>query len=41
MRASRGEVKIHEILENNGVNFQEEYEFSGLRAPSGRPLRPF
>ena len=39
MKASRGEVKIHEILEREGVNFQEEYEFPGLKAPSGRPLR--
>lgn len=39
MMSSRGEVKIHEILEQNEVNFKEEYEFPGLRAPSGRPLR--
>lgn len=39
MKASRGEIKIHEILEQNGMNFKEEYEFAGLRAPSGRPLR--
>lgn len=39
MKASRGEIKIHEILENNEINFKEEYEFPGLRAPSGRPLR--
>lgn len=39
MKASRGEIKIHEILEANGVNFKEEYEFAGLRAPSGKPLR--
>lgn len=39
MRASRGEIKIHEILEMNGVNFKEEYEFPNLKAPSGRPLR--
>lgn len=39
MKASRGEIKIHEILERNSVNFQEEYEFPGLKAPSGRPLR--
>lgn len=39
MKASRGEIKIHEILEQNGMNFQEEYEFPGLKAPSGRPLR--
>ena len=39
MKASRGEIKIHEILEQNGMNFKEEYEFPGLKAPSGRPLR--
>ena len=39
MRASRGEIKIHEILEANDINFKEEYEFAGLKAPSGRPLR--
>ena len=25
MRASRGEIKIEEILKANGVNFAEEY----------------
>lgn len=39
MLSSRGEIKIHEILEKNEVNFQEEYEFPGLKAPSGRALR--
>ena len=39
MKASRGEIKIHQILERNEVNFKEEYEFPGLKAPSGRPLR--
>lgn len=39
MRASRGEIKIEMILTNNGVNFQEEYEFPGLNSPNGRPLR--
>ena len=39
MKSSRGEIKIHEILEKEGVNFVEEYEFPGLKAPSGRPLR--
>ena len=28
MRASRGEIKIHEILEANDINFKEEYEFA-------------
>lgn len=39
MKASRGEIKIHEILEDAGVNFKEEVEFPGLKAPSGKPLR--
>ena len=39
MKASRGEIKIHEILTKNDVIFREEVEFSGLKAPSGRPLR--
>lgn len=39
MKSSRGEIKIHEILEANNVVFQEEYEFSGLKAPSGKALR--
>lgn len=39
MKSSRGEIKIHEILERNDVNFKEEVEFPGLKAPSGRPLR--
>lgn len=39
MLSSRGEVKIHEILERNEVNFKEEYEFPGLKSPNGKPLR--
>lgn len=39
MLASRGEIKIHEILEEAGLNFVEEYSFAGLNSPSGRPLR--
>lgn len=39
MKASRGEIKIHEILEDAGFNFKEEYMFSGLCSSSGRPLR--
>ena len=39
MRASRGEIKIAEILQMNGLNFKEEFEFSGLNSPNGRPLR--
>lgn len=39
MRASRGEIKIYEILTEAGLNFQEEYSFTGLNSPNGRPLR--
>lgn len=39
MLASRGEIKIHEILESAGLNFKEEYIFPDLRSPNGRPLR--
>ena len=39
MRASRGEIKISEILQMNGLNFKEEFEFDGLNSPNGRPLR--
>lgn len=39
MKASRGEIKIHEILEQYGLNFREEYSFEGLNSPNGRPLR--
>lgn len=39
MLASRGEIKIHEILENNNLPFKEEYVFEGLASENGRPLR--
>ena len=39
MKASRGEIKIHEILEQNEMIFKEEYSFDGLNSPNGRPLR--
>ena len=39
MLSSRGEIKIHEILEEAGLNFQEEYIFPDLRSVNGRPLR--
>lgn len=39
MRASRGEIKIYEILRDSGLNFQEEYSVAGLNSPNGRPLR--
>ena len=39
MKASRAEIKIHEILVEYGVNFKEEYVFEGLASENGRPLR--
>lgn len=39
MKASRGEVKIHEILEQAGLNFKEEYSFPDLVSSTGRELR--
>lgn len=39
MRASRGEIKIEEILQKAELNFQEEYSFSDLVSTNGRPLR--
>lgn len=39
MKASRGEIKIHEILEEAGLSFVEEYSFQNLVSSSGRPLR--
>ena len=39
MRASRGEIKIEEILTAAGVIFKEEYSFPDLVSSSGRPLR--
>lgn len=39
MRASRGEIKINEVLTMNGVDFVEEYIFPDLVSSSGRPLR--
>jgi len=38
MRASRGEIKIEEILKEAGLNFEEEYIFPDLVSNS-RPLR--
>lgn len=38
-RASRGEIKIEDILRQNGLNFQMEYIFPDLATSSGRPLR--
>ena len=39
MRASRGEIKIQEILEESGLNYKEEYSFPGLTSSNGRLLR--
>ena len=39
MKASKGEVKIHEILEAAGLNFEEEYSFPDLVSSTGRELR--
>lgn len=41
MRASRGEIKICDILDSAGLEYTEEYSFPDLIAPSGRPLRTF
>ncbi len=39
MRASRGEIKIEQILQEAGLPFKMEYSFVGLNSPGGRPLR--
>lgn len=39
MRSSRGEIMIEEILQESGLNFEEEYVFPGLKSNNGRPLR--
>ena len=39
MRASRGEIKIEEILTQAGLSFEEEYIFPDLISSNGRPLR--
>lgn len=39
MRASRGEIKIEEVLQKAGLNFVEEYSFDDLVSSSGHPLR--
>lgn len=39
MRASRGEIKIEEILQINGISFQEEYSFPDLLSSKHHPLR--
>ena len=39
MLASRGEIKIHEILEQNDMIFEEEYSFPDLKSSNNRLLR--
>jgi hypothetical protein len=39
MLSSRGEIRIHRILEANEVNFVEEYEFPDLVSTNLKPLR--
>ena len=39
MRASRGEIKIQEILDQAGLNYEMEYSFPDLISRSGRELR--
>ena len=39
MRASRGEIKIEEILSEAGLCFEEEYTFNGLVSSNNKPLR--
>lgn len=39
MKASRGEIKIFEILRDAGLDFQEEYIFPDLVSATGHPLR--
>ena len=39
MRASRGEIKIEEILKKSDLVFEEQYYFPDLTSSTGRPLR--
>lgn len=39
MRASRGEIRIEEILKEAGLPFKMEYSFPNLTSENGRPLR--
>ena len=39
MNASRGEIKIREILEQTDLHFTMEQSFEGLVSSNGRPLR--
>lgn len=39
MRASRGQIKIQQILKQSGLEFEPEYSFPDLVSNTGRPLR--
>jgi len=39
MAKSRGEIKIEDILKDNGLKYSSEYIFPGLVSSSNRPLR--
>jgi len=39
LKSSRGEIKICDILDMAGIEYQEEYSFPDLVSSSGRPLR--
>ena len=39
MRASMGEIKIEEIIQESGLELAEEYSFPDLVSNTGRPLR--
>ncbi len=39
MKASRGQIKIFEILQQSGLEFVEQYSFPDLVSNTGRPLR--
>ena len=39
MLSSNGEIKIHDILTEYNIPFEEEYEFDDLISSSGRKLR--
>lgn len=41
MKASRGEIKISEILDFAGLNYVEEYSFPDLKSASGKGLLRF
>lgn len=39
MKSSRGEIKIADILDSNGLSYKEEYSFPDLVTKRGRALR--